>query len=89
MPIALRGGQRLMPLYATGAPSQPPPLNIRPNETATATIRPLTGGVVPLVLTSDIRPSGPAVDRNGRRLPGGVGTDPTDATTWRRPYIFT
>lgn len=92
MPIALRRGQGMSLPYSTGAPSSPPPLHITPNAATSAgsyAVRPLAGGVVGLVLTSDIRPQGPIVDRNGARQPGGVGTDPTDSTTWRRPYIFT
>lgn len=51
--------------------------------------RPLPGGTVPLAMAwGDQRPRGPVVDAAGRRLPGGVGTDLTDPTTWQRPYSF-
>jgi len=49
---------------------------------------------------NDPRPRGPVVtgpDRTvfpvaaatGSRLPGGVGTDIFDKTTWQRPYLYT
>jgi hypothetical protein len=52
--------------------------------------RPLPQSETPLLLTGqkDIRPSGPVADRQGRRQPGGVGTDLTDPGTWRRRYAF-
>jgi len=58
----------------------------------------------PLLLTgnpmNDPRPRGPIVtgpDRSvfpvaattGRRMPGGVGTDIFDNTTWQRRYVYT
>lgn len=55
------------------------------------TVRPLAGfHHQPLLLSGrgGIVPSGPVMDRFGRRLPGGVGTDLTDPSTWRRRYAF-
>lgn len=92
MPIALRRGQPMPRTYATGAPADPPPFHVIPNGASAAgapPIRPLTGGVLPLQLPVDIHPLGPRVNRDGSRMPGGVGTDPTDPQTWRRPYVFT
>jgi hypothetical protein len=52
--------------------------------------RPLPGSSFTLLLNgqADIRPSGPVAGRTGQRLPGGVGTDLTDPSTWRRRYAF-
>jgi|HubBroStandDraft_5_1064220.scaffolds.fasta_scaffold47147_5 hypothetical protein len=51
--------------------------------------RPLSGGTYPLSFASGgQRPRGPRVDAAGQRLPGGVGTDLTDPSTWQRPYAF-
>lgn len=51
--------------------------------------RPLPGGTTPLSMSrGGQRPRGPVVDSKGNRLPGGVGTDLTDPSTWQRPYAF-
>jgi hypothetical protein len=57
-----------------------------------APVRPLPGATAPLMLSgmdgASVRPRGPMVGRDGVRLPGGVGTDPTNPATWRRAYYF-
>lgn len=52
--------------------------------------RPLAAGMQPLLLNgqTDIRPYGPTMGPGGQRNPGGVGTDLTDPSTWRRRYAF-
>lgn len=71
--------------YAAGAPG---PVAVRLGTPSSP--RPLAGGQTPLLLSGQqgIRPRGPVSDRSGHRLPGGVGTDLTDPSTWRRQYAF-
>ena len=60
-----------------------------PTHPAQPRVRPLPGGTQDLSMASGgQRPRGPVVDSSGRRLPGGVGTDLTDPSTWQRPYAF-
>jgi hypothetical protein len=77
--------RQLSTQYSAGTPG---PVAVRLGMPARQ--RPLAGGETPLLLNGqqDIRPSGPVSDRSGRRAPGGVGTDLTDPSTWRRQYAF-
>lgn len=86
--IHIRRGEGFRRSYGQGHADRPVP----DAHGRRAPVRPLPETHAPLYLSGadsgSVRPRGPMVDRQGNRLPGGLGTDPTDPQTWQRPYYF-